>query len=84
LLSPEAEEKSMVQHTDQSTSSANDGPLIYLVFFQSFIKATNECYVSGENKDSDIEKILHDVTSPDISQPVETVVDYSNQGLCTR
>ena len=37
-----------------------------------------------KNKDSDIEKILHDVTSPDISQSVESVVDYSNQGLCTR
>ena len=38
LLSPEAEEESTVQHIDQSTSSANDGPLIYLVFFNHLLR----------------------------------------------
>ena len=53
LLSPEAEEKSAVQHIDPSTSSANDGPLIYLVFFCNHyvsIGANDERYGPGETR----------------------------------
>ena len=45
---------------------------------------TDEHYVLGENEDDDTEKTSHNVTSPDISRSVETIVDDSNQVLCAR
>jgi len=50
----------------------------------SSIKVTDEHYVLGENQDDDTEKTSHNVTSPDISRSVETIVDDSNQVLCAR
>lgn len=48
------------------------------------IGANDERYGPGENEDGDTSHGVTTVTSPDISQSVETVVDDSNQGLCAR
>ena len=91
-MSPEADEKSAVEHIDPSPQSADDGRPIYLGFFGNHyisIRAaapTDERYVLGENEDSDrpAQKISRNGTSPDVSQSVETVVDDCKQVLCAR
>ena len=50
----------------------------------SSIKVTDEHYVLGENEDDDTGKTSHNVTSPDISRSVETIVNNSNHVLCAR
>ena len=47
---------------------------------------TDERYVLGENEDSDrpAEQTSRNVTSPDVNQSVETVVDDCKQVLCAR